>query len=94
MHQEYDSLVIEDGNGEPASTRSQNQISVSVPDLQSVLQFGNSAISLGNQNPLNYADRLCRLVNAKEKKRLATNEIETIDKLPSMIHKIYLKIRS
>ena len=55
-------------------------------------KHGSSVTNL--DNPLNYAGHLCTLVNnQKEEHRQKSKEIETLDKLPSMIRKIYLKIR-
>ena len=47
-----------------------------------------------NATPVDFAKRLCKLYNAdKLEKEANSNETETIDKLPSMIRKIFLKIR-
>lgn len=55
-------------------------------------QFGSSLVSL-NHNPIDYAKRLCKLVNKEQSKHMDCNEVHTLDNLPSIIRKIYLKIR-
>lgn len=55
---------------------------------------GQSHVSLSQENPLEYAQRLCKLVNdSKNRESGLIKDAQTLDNLPSIIRKIYLKIR-
>lgn len=60
--------------------------------------YGKSNVSMSiDSNPLEYASRLCKLVNKSAMINSAEyggrDEVQTLDNLSGMIRKIYLKIR-